>query len=231
MQKVDDKTEVKEYFNNTGFERWNKIYSEDGQVNKVQLDIRTGHNQTVDRILEWIDSDMDAYERTFCDAGCGVGSLAIPLTKMGAKKVYASDISKAMVTEARQRADATLGPVLAKNVEFETMDLEHISGKFDTVFCIDVMIHYPDEKLEEMIKHLSSVAERRMIITFAPYTLALGLLKQIGSLFPGPSKATRAYLHKESDVVNILKKLGWSVKRTDFISSKFYFSKIIEVTK
>ena len=43
---VDDKVEVEEYFNNEGFSRWNKIYSNSDEVNKVQLDIRNGHQQT-----------------------------------------------------------------------------------------------------------------------------------------------------------------------------------------
>ena len=37
---------VKKYFNTAGFERWNKIYGETDEVNKVQLDIRQGHAQT-----------------------------------------------------------------------------------------------------------------------------------------------------------------------------------------
>merc|ERR1719223_1795463 len=101
---VDDKAEVSEYFNNEGFNRWNRIYSEDGEVNKVQLDIRTGHAQTVDKVLKWVDEDGSAKDGTsFCDAGCGVGSLAIPLARRGAK-VAASDISDAMVEEATRRA-------------------------------------------------------------------------------------------------------------------------------
>ncbi|MDE5111484.1 MAG: magnesium protoporphyrin IX methyltransferase, partial [Trichodesmium sp. St7_bin2_1] len=39
MTKTDDKTIVRDYFNSTGFDRWQRIYG-DGQVNKVQLDIR-----------------------------------------------------------------------------------------------------------------------------------------------------------------------------------------------
>ena len=61
---VDDKAEVEEYFNNVGFERWNKIYSESDEVNKVQLDIRTGHAVTVDKVLGWVDEDGTA------KAGC-----------------------------------------------------------------------------------------------------------------------------------------------------------------
>ena len=80
---VDDKTEVREYFNSEGFNRWNKIYSESDDVNSVQLDIRTGHGQTIQKILNWIADDGDIAGKTVCDCGCGVGSLAIPLAQMG----------------------------------------------------------------------------------------------------------------------------------------------------
>jgi len=45
-----DKEEVREYFTNTGFGRWNKIYSDDDSVNAVQRDIREGHAKTVDTV-------------------------------------------------------------------------------------------------------------------------------------------------------------------------------------
>ena len=80
---VDDKTEVREYFNTEGFNRWNKIYSESDDVNSVQLDIRTGHDQTIQKILNWIEADGDIRGKSVCDCGCGVGSLAIPLAQMG----------------------------------------------------------------------------------------------------------------------------------------------------
>ena len=71
VRMADDKAEVEEYFNNEGFNRWNKIYSESDEVNKVQLDIRDGHGQTVDKVLAWLDADGSASGATFCDAGCG----------------------------------------------------------------------------------------------------------------------------------------------------------------
>jgi magnesium-protoporphyrin O-methyltransferase len=80
---VDDKTEVREYFNTEGFSRWNKIYSESEDVNTVQLDIRDGHGQTIQKILNWIEADGDIAGKSVCDCGCGVGSLAIPLAQMG----------------------------------------------------------------------------------------------------------------------------------------------------
>ena len=80
---VDDKKEVREYFNQEGFNRWNKIYSDSEDVNSVQLDIRDGHGQTIEKILNWVEDDGDIKGKTVCDCGCGVGSLAIPLATMG----------------------------------------------------------------------------------------------------------------------------------------------------
>ena len=48
----DEAKSVADYFNSTGFERWNKIYGETDDVNKVQMDIRVGHQQTVDKVLD-----------------------------------------------------------------------------------------------------------------------------------------------------------------------------------
>ncbi len=66
------------------------------------------------------------------------------------------------------------------------------SGKYHTVTCLDVMIHYPQDKADAMISHLASLAENRLIISFAPYTLGYAILKRIGELFPGPSKVRHA---------------------------------------
>mmetsp|Transcript_1035 Transcript_1035/g.2389 ORF Transcript_1035/g.2389 Transcript_1035/m.2389 type:complete len:96 (-) Transcript_1035:8-295(-) len=44
---------------------------------------------------------------------------------------------------------------------------------------------------------LRANATYEQIISFAPKTFLLSLLKKVGEFFPGPSKATRAYLHAE----------------------------------
>lgn len=227
MNSVDDKVVVKDYFNATGFDRWRRIYG-DGDVNKVQLDIRKGHQQTVDTLLEWLTDDGNVSELTFCDAGCGVGSLSIPLAKMGAT-VYASDISEKMVGEAQERAEQILGQ--SDNPTFATRDLESLSGQYHTVVCLDVLIHYPQDKAAEMIKHLSSLAESRFVLSFAPKTLAYTMLKKVGDFFPGPSKATRAYLHREADIIQILEKNGWTINRNAMTKTRFYFSRLLEAVK
>jgi magnesium-protoporphyrin O-methyltransferase len=227
MTVSDDKTVVREYFNAIGFDRWQRIYG-DGDVNKVQLDIRKGHQKTVDTLMEWLQADDNLAGLTCCDAGCGVGSLTIPLAQAGAK-VYASDISAKMVEEAQRRAEETLGD---ENLPtFEVKDLEELTGRYHTVMCLDVLIHYPQDQVQGMISHLGSLAESRLIMSFAPKTLCYSLLKKVGEFFPGPSKATRAYLHREADIVKALEADGWRIERRAMNKTQFYFSRLLEAVR
>jgi magnesium-protoporphyrin O-methyltransferase len=227
MTVADDKTIVRDYFNTVGFDRWHRIYG-DGDVNKVQLDIRQGHQQTVDTVLSWLQADGNLPELSICDAGCGVGSLSIPLAKAGAT-VNASDISEMMVQEAKTRAAAALGQ--SDNPAFVAQDLETLQGQYHTVICLDVLIHYPQEQAAEMLTHLGGLAEQRLILSFAPKTPCYTLLKKIGDFFPGPSKATRAYLHREEDVLRTLSQQGWQLQRNTLTKTRFYFSRLLEVVR
>ncbi|KAG0512567.1 hypothetical protein BDA96_10G025400 [Sorghum bicolor] len=228
-----DKEAVRAYFNSTGFERWRKIYGSATEgVNRVQLDIREGHAQTVAAALSMLrDSPLELAGTTVCDAGCGTGSLAIPLAAEGAD-VLASDISAAMVSEAQRQASlaqATApGTTTFRMPRFEVRDLESLEGRYDVVVCLDVLIHYPREEAKAMIRHLASLADKRLLISFAPRTLYFDFLKRVGELFPGPSKATRAYLHAEADIEDALRQAGWRVANRGFISTQFYFAKLFE---
>ncbi len=226
--KTNDKAIVKDYFNQTGFDRWRRIYGETSDVNKVQKKIRQGHQQTIDTVVDWLEKDGNLADISICDAGCGVGSLSIPLAKAGAT-VYASDISEKMVGEAKEKAQAMLEDT--NKLNFSVADLEALSGKYNTVICLDVLIHYPTEEAAKMITHLASLAESRLILSFAPKTCLLFVLKKIGEFFPGPSKTTRAYQHKESEIIAILKDNGFEIKRTGMTSISFYYSRILEAVR
>ena len=112
--------------------------------------------------------------------------------------------------------------------KFEVKDLESLNGKYDTVVCLDVLIHYPQSKADGMIAHLASLSENRLLLSFAPKTFYYDLLKRVGELFPGPSKATRAYLHAEADVERALKKVGWKIRKRGLITTQFYFARLVE---
>ena len=98
---VDDKSEVEEYFNNEGFNRWNRIYSEDGEVNKVQLDIRTGHAETVDKVLGWVDAD-------------GTAKLALEHNKSGTSFAFSAakppQVRNGTAHTPHERSDSMLPP-------------------------------------------------------------------------------------------------------------------------
>ncbi|KKZ10819.1 MAG: Mg-protoporphyrin IX methyl transferase [Candidatus Synechococcus spongiarum 142] len=223
----NEKEVVRAYFNGTGFERWRRIYSDNQDVNKVQEHIRHGHNKTVTAVLNWLQEDGDVRTRSFCDAGCGVGSLTLPLAAMGARRITASDLSEAMLAEAQQRAVA--GGISAEQVRFHVADLEALRGEFHTVICLDVFIHYPQQAAEAMVRHLASLSRGRLIVSFAPYSLPLALLKTIGSIFPGASKATRAYTLKESGIVAAAATAGFRpTGRHMFCTAPFYFSRLLE---
>jgi magnesium-protoporphyrin O-methyltransferase len=223
--KATEKQEVKGYFETTGFDRWNRIYSESEDVNKVQRNIRIGHQKTVDEVLAWVQEQGELGSRSFCDAGCGVGSLAIPLAQLGAGSVVASDLSEAMVEEARRRAaEAGLG---TPQLSFQASDLESLQGRCDTVICLDVFIHYPQAAAEEMVRHLAGLAEKHLIVSFAPYTPLLALFKGIGQLFPGPSKTTRAFTLREEGIVKAAAAAGFRPVRRSLNQAPFYFSRLI----
>jgi magnesium-protoporphyrin O-methyltransferase len=85
--------------------------------------------------------------------------------------------------------------------------------------------------MSEMVEKLGSLASERVILSFAPRTLFYQALKKVGELFPGKSKATRAYLHAEEDVRCALGKAGFEVRRKEATATKFYFSTLLEAVR
>ena len=227
--KVLEKSEVRDYFNGTGFDRWKKIYSKSEEINTVQKNIRKGHQKTVDDVVSIIKKYPDLTQKTFCDAGCGVGSLAIPLLRLGLKNLQVSDISSEMIKETKNRINK-LG-LNQRKIKFQTCDLEQIRGIFDVVICLDVFIHYPQPVAEDMVKHLCDLSKESLIVSFAPYTPLLAILKSIGKLFPGPSKTTRAYTLKEKGIIKAARERGFEVVQNKLNQAPFYFSKLIEFKK
>ena len=141
-------------------------------------------------------------------------------------KISASDISDSMANEAARRAKE-----MGLKAKFYTSDLESVTGQYDLVTCVDVAIHYPTEKMAEMVGHLCSLSTDRVIVSFAPKTWYYSLLKKFGELFPGPSKTTRAYLHEEQVVRDALKKAGFEVAREEMTGTNFYFSRLLEAKR
>ena len=134
-----------------------------------------------------------------------------------------------MIKETKKRINE-LGLNQSK-IKFYTSDLEQLKGLFDVVICLDVFIHYPQSVAEEMVRHLCDLSKEKLIVSFAPYTPILAVLKNIGKLFPGPSKTTRAYTLRETGIINAAKDKGFTVVQKKLNQAPFYFSKLIEFKK
>jgi magnesium-protoporphyrin O-methyltransferase len=57
------------------------------------------------------------------------------------------------------------------------------------------------------------------------------VLKNIGKLFPGPSKTTRAYTLREKGIINAANEKGFTVVQKKLNQAPFYFSKLIVFKK
>ena len=153
-----------------------------------------------------------------------MGSLAIPLLRLGIKDLQVSDISSEMIKETKTRINE-LG-LSQRKIKFLTSDLEQLKGLFDVVICLDVFIHYPQPVAEEMVRHLCDLSKEKLIVSFAPYTPILAVLKNIGKLFPGPSKTTRAYTLREKGIINAANEKGFIVVQKKLNQAPFYLSLI-----
>ena len=118
--------------------------------------------KTVDDVVLYIKNYPDLTSKTFCDAGCGVGSLTIPLLRLGIKDLQVSDISCEMIKETKKRINE-LG-LRQRKIKFLTSDLEQLKGLFDVVICLDVFIHYPQPVAEEMVRHLCDLSKELSLI-------------------------------------------------------------------
>ncbi|MQL89202.1 hypothetical protein Taro_021778 [Colocasia esculenta] len=59
---------------------------------------------------------------------------------------------------------------LVQMPKFEVSDLEILQGKYHTMVCLDLLIHYFQSKTDGMIAHLVSLAEQRLLQSFMPKT-------------------------------------------------------------
>ena len=92
--------------------------------------------------------------------------------------VSASDISQSMAQEAQRRYEAAVaegGSPPATAPRFSTSDLESLTGRYDTVTCLDVMIHYPQVKPHTFVVTPSISCERSVVATSITSERSAGL--------------------------------------------------------
>jgi magnesium-protoporphyrin O-methyltransferase len=158
------------------------------------------------------------------DAGCGTGLCSVLLAKHG-YTVTAIDIAPQMVKAAQQRAQ-TLG--VAERITFVAGDLEIVSGQYDAVVCLDVLIHYPQPGFAEMCTRLASLSRGPFIMTYAPYNSLLASLHWVGGHFPRSERRTDIQMIPDGEVRRILTEAGMEVRRSVRVSRGFYHVALLE---
>jgi magnesium-protoporphyrin O-methyltransferase len=236
---VQHKDKLLAYFNGLGFERWSAIYG-DAKVSRIRRTIREGHAAMLGLAEHWLlarilereshslaPATLGSPPVSVLDAGCGTGLLSIDLAQFGLR-VTAVDIAPQMVGAAEQSA---LSAGVHELIDFQVGDIEQVSGSFDVVVCLDVLIHYPAAAFAQMLHHLARQARSTLLLTYAPSTPLLTALHWIGGHFPSAHRRTEIQMIPRRRVEQALADAGMRVQRTAQISQGFYHVTLVEAVR
>jgi ubiquinone biosynthesis O-methyltransferase len=155
------------------------------------------------------------------DVGCGVGSLSLYLTKLGAK-VDGIDISSRAIkiAQAAQKAIMSIGSKQEKqkfkNLNFKCLELKKGRANYDLIICSEVIEHIPDDQ-DFLLKLNSHLKKDGLLILTTPspnnFFYKLGLLnsfdQSVGHLRRYSESELRQLLAKTSfDLISIREKEG-----------------------
>lgn len=219
--------ELKTYFDRTAVEAWAKLTT-DAPVSGIRATVRAGRDAMRTTLLSWLPDDLRGAR--ILDAGCGTGALAVECALRGAN-VVAIDLSPTLVALAQDRAP---GDLKGGSISFRSGDmLDPALGRFDHAVAMDSLIHY---EAPDIVRALSGLAQRTsssLLITHAPRTPALTLMRFAGRAFP---RADRAPAIEPVSEITLARHIaaestlaGWRPARTQRISSAFYKSQALEL--
>jgi magnesium-protoporphyrin O-methyltransferase len=217
------------YFDRTALDAWTQLTS-DAPVSRIRATVRAGRDSMRDTLLSWLPGSLNGV--TLFDAGCGTGALSVAAARRGAR-VTGVDVSASLVQLGGERAPKDLGQ---GSIDFRVGDmLDARFGKFDYVVAMDSLIHYPSNEILRVLGAFASRTNKAILFTFAPKTPALTVLHAAGKLFPRADRApaiepvSEAVIRRGVETGAAFK--GWSIGRTQRISSGFYKSQAMELVR
>jgi magnesium-protoporphyrin O-methyltransferase len=225
----EKREQLEEYFDRTAVDQWAKLTS-DAPVSGIRKTVRAGRDRMRQTLLDWLPHDLHGMR--ILDAGCGTGTLAVDLARRGAQ-VVAIDLSATLVELARKRLPDDLGE---GKVEFISGDmLSTAYGNFDHVVAMDSMIHYEKHDMVQVLSGLAQRTRRSVLFTFAPSNPILATMIRVGRIFPRSDRAPFIEPIAEDSLRAAIGESqslgGWKIGNTEKISSGFYTSQAMEITK
>ncbi|KWV92221.1 magnesium protoporphyrin IX methyltransferase [Erythrobacter sp. YT30] len=214
------------YFDSTAKQAWIDLTS-DTKVSGIRATVRAGRDDMRATLMSWLPSDL---RRTrVLDAGCGTGALAVAAACRGAD-VTAVDVAEGLVEVARKRAQGFVGH---GKVRWRAGDmLDPAYGEFAHTVAMDSLIHYSPEDLVESLTKLAQRTAQSILFTFAPHTRLLGAMHTVGKAFPKGDRSPAIVPVPEAELRASLSTLdGWSIGRSERISSGFYTSQAMELVR
>ncbi len=214
------------YFDSTAKQAWIDLTS-DAKVSGIRATVRAGREEMRETLMSWLPSDL---RRTrVLDAGCGTGALAVKAACRGAD-VTAVDVAGGLVEVAKGRAQGFVGH---GKVRWRTGDmLDAAYGTFEHTVAMDSLIHYNPADLVDSVAELSQRTTRSILFTFAPHTKLLGAMHSVGKVFPKSDRSPAIVPVAEAELrARLLALPGWTIGRTQRISSGFYTSQAMEFVR
>ena len=214
------------YFDSTARQAWIDLTS-DAKVSGIRATVRAGRDAMRATLLSWLPNDLR--RTTLLDAGCGTGSLAVAAACRGAE-VTGIDVAAGLVEVARDRTPSFIGH---GRIHWRSGDmLDPALGTFAHVVAMDSLIHYQPEDLVDAVAQLAQRTTGSILFTFAPRTRLLTAMQEVGKYFPKGDRSPAIVPVAEDDVQERLSRLpGWSIGRTQRISSGFYKSQALELVR
>ena len=225
------RSKIEDYFDRTAVKAWEQLTST-APVGRIRTTVRAGRDRMRTQLLDWLPLNMQGLR--VLDAGCGTGALALEAARRGAE-VVANDLSPQLVDVARRRVDEVQGQApLAGRIDWRSGDmLDPALGAFDHVVAMDSLIHYDEPDMVRILASWSLRTRSSMLFTFAPRTPLLASMRSMGRLFPQKNRAPwiepvaeKSLRRRLADVVP-----PWEASRTNRISSGFYTSQAMELTR
>ncbi|NOK58386.1 MAG: magnesium protoporphyrin IX methyltransferase [Chloroflexi bacterium AL-W] len=226
IDSTQHKSQLRDYFDGVGFERWSAIYGQ-AEVSRIRQTVREGHTTMLKQVETWLDAYALPRGAHVLDAGCGTGLLSVALAQRGFR-VTSVDIAPHMVDATRARAEQAS---VLDQMEFLVGDLEAVSGEFDAIVCLDVLVHYPQPLFEQIATSLAQRTRGPLLITYAPYNRLLAAMHWMARFFPKGQRRTDIQMIPDTFVRQTLECGNMQIQHEVHISQGFYHVALLDAVK